>query len=141
MLDSTRNIGSFAVVLMAAYSFVSACEAAPLEDAVGRWKLTCVCPDGKSRDSVINVIREGQALRATYKADGVTRAARRASFDRGILSVEVDGTFAGSGYGLTYKGKPEGDTICGDVHWTYTWTSESFAFKGERVKEKGVAVR
>ncbi len=141
MLDLTRNTGGCAVVLMAACSFVPACEAAPPEDAVGRWKVTCVCPDGKSRDCVVNVIREGQALRATYKTDGVTRAARSVVFDRGILSVAVDGTFAGSGYKLTYKGKPEGDTIRGDVHWTYTWTSGSFAFTGERLSKKGVAAR
>jgi hypothetical protein len=141
MLDLTRHTVGFAVVLMAAYSFVPACEAAPPEDAVGRWKLTCVCPDGKSRDCMINVIREGRALRATYEIDGVTRAARSVAFDRGILSIEVDGTFAGSKYGLTYRGKPEGDTIRGDVHWTYTWASGSFAFTGERVKEKGGAAR
>jgi len=101
----------------------------------------CVCPDGKSRDCVINVIREGQALRATYQTDGVTRAARSVAFDRGILSVAVDGTFAGSDYVLMYKGKPEGEMIRGDVHWTYTWASGSFAFRGERVKGRGVAVR
>src|SRR5690242_16476302 len=117
MLASTsaRNTGGFAIILVAAYSFVPACEAAPPEDAVGRWRLTCVCPDGRSRDCVIDVIRgEGQALRATYQTDGVTRAARSVAFDRGILRVEVDGEFAGSRYVLTYNGKPEGDTIRGD---------------------------
>ena len=135
MRDLARNTGGFAVVLMAAYSFVPACEAAPPEDAVGRWKLTCICPDGKSRDCVINVIRDGRSLRAAYETGGVTRAARSVAFDRGILSVGVDGTFAGSGYKLRYEGKPEGDTICGDVRWTYRWASGSFAFTGERAME------
>jgi len=141
MRDSTHNTCGFAVVLITACSFVTACEAAAPGDVVGRWKLMCVCPDGKSRDCVINVIREGQALRATYQTDGVTRAARSVAFDRGILSVAVDGTFAGSDYVLMYKGKPEGEMIRGDVHWTYTWASGSFAFRGERVKGRGVAVR
>ncbi len=111
------------------------------EDPAGTWKLTCVCPDGKSRDCVINVSKEGEELKATYKADGVMRAARSVAFERGILSVEVNGKFAGSRYGLTYKGRPEGDTICGDVHWTYTWASGTFAFKGERIEEEGIAAR
>lgn len=141
MLSLVRNTGGFAVVLLASYLFVPVCEAASPEDAVGSWKLTSICPDGKKRDCVIKVIRDAQALRATCQIDGVTRVARSVAFDRGILSVEVDGRYAGSRYGLTYKGKPKGDAICGNVHWTYTWASGNFAFTGERVKEKGVAAR
>ena len=128
-------------VLLAVCTLASICEAGPPEDPVGSWKLSCVCPDGKSRDCVITVSRQGQALKATYKADGVTRAARGVSFDRGILSVRVDGEFAGSQYKLTYEGKPSGDTLCGDVRWSYLWASGSFAFKGERMIEDGVAAR
>jgi hypothetical protein len=136
-----QKTGGLAVVLLTICPLLSACKAAPPEDPVGTWKLTCVCPDGKSRDCVISVSKEGEELEATYKADGVTRAARSVAFARGILSVEVDGKFAGSRYGLTYKGRPEGDTICGDVYWTYTWASGTFAFKGERIEEEGGAAR
>ncbi len=103
--------------------------------------MKCTCPDGKARDCVIVVSRDGEVLKASYKADGVTRAARSVVYAKGILSVEVDGDFAGSRYQLTYAGKPDGDTFCGDVRWSYLWASGSFAFKGERILEKGVAAR
>lgn len=131
-------------VLLAVFALASTCEARPAEDGdpVGTWKLSCVCPDGKSRDCVIVVSRQDQALKATYKADGVTRAARAVSFDRGILSVKVEGDFAGSKYVLTYRGKPGKDTMRGDVNWSYLWASGSFTFKGERiVVEDEVATR
>jgi hypothetical protein len=136
-----RGLGGSSGALLAVCILASICEAAPPEDPVGSWKLSCVCPDGKSRDCVITVSQHGRALTATYTADGVTRAARAVSFDRGILSVRVDGEFAGSAYKLTYEGKPSGDTLCGDVRWSYLWASGSFAFKGERMVEGGVAAR
>ena len=141
MLGLTRRTGGHVVALLAVCSLNSVCVAAPPGDAIGSWKLTCVCPDGKSRDCVIKISKEGQALRATYRADGVTRAARTVAFNRGVLSVEVDGHFAGSKYGLTYKGRPEGNTFCGDVLWKYSWASGKFAFKGERVEESAVVAR
>ena len=70
------------VVLLAVYTVTPVGEAAPPEDAIGSWKLTCVCPDGKSRECVITITQEGRALKATYKSDGVTRAAKSVSFDR-----------------------------------------------------------
>ena len=118
------------------------CETRPADgDPVGTWKLSCVCPDGKARDCVILVSREGQELKATYRADGVSRAARAISFDQGILSVKVDGDFAGSKYVLTYRGRPGTDSMCGDVGWSYLWASGSFTFKGERIVEDEVATR
>jgi hypothetical protein len=71
----------------------------------------------------------------------VTRAAEAVAFDQGILSVRVDGEFAGSKYELTYEGKPNGDTLCGDVRWSYLWALGSFALKGERMVDDGVAAR
>ncbi len=141
MRDLMRGIGGQFVVLLAVWGLASVCEAAPPEDPIGNWKLKCICPDAKSRECIFIISREGEALKARYKADGVTRAARAVTFDEGILSVRVDGNFAGSKYGLTYKGKLEGDTLCGDVHWSYLWTSGKFAFKGERIEEKDVAAR
>ncbi len=130
-----RRPGGPTGVLVAVFALASICEAGPAEDGdpVGTWKLSSVCPDGKSRDCVITVLRQDQSLKATYKADGRTRAARAVSFDRGILSITVDGDFAGSKYELTYRGKPAGNTLCGDVGWSYLWASGSFKFKGERI--------
>lgn len=136
-----RGPGGLSGVLLAVCVLASTCEAGPPEDPVGTWKLSSVCPDGKSRDCVITVLRHGQALRATYRTDGVTRPARAVAFDRGMLSIQVDGEFAGSKYELTYQGKPSGQTLCGDVRWSYLWASGSFAFKGVRMVEDGVAAR
>lgn len=139
-----RRPGGPTGVLVAVFALASTCAAGPVDDGdpVGTWKLSCVCPDGKSRECVITVLRQDQSLKATYKSNGVTRAARAVSFDRGILSVKVDGDFAGSTYVLTYRGKPGRDSMRGDVNWSYLWASGSFTFKGERILvEDEVATR
>lgn len=129
-----RGTRGSAVLLLAA--LVSRCEAAPPDVPVGTWTLRCTSPDGKARSCVVTVRREGDTLKGTYTADGVTRAAREISFARGVLSIRVDGQFAGQHYGLTYKGKPVGDSLRGTVRWSYGFAAGSFAFEGERVGEK-----
>jgi hypothetical protein len=96
MRDLMLGTRGRSVVLLAVCTLASVCEAAPPEDPIGSWKLKCLCPDGRSRDCVIAVSREGHALKATYKADGVTRVAKSVAFDDGILSVRVGGDFGGS---------------------------------------------
>ena len=106
------------------------------EDPVGAWKLRCVSPDGKQRECVVTVYREGSALKGDYAADGVTRPAKNVVFDDGVLNIDVDGKFAGQSYGLTYKGVPRGDALQGSVRWSFGWASGSFAFEGERIKRQ-----
>lgn len=136
-----RGLGRPCGVLLAVCALASISEAGPPDDPVGNWKLSYVCPDGRSRDCVLTVSRRGQVLEATCTSDGVTHAARAVSFDRGILSVRVEGQYAGSRYDVTYKGRPSGATLRGDVRWSYLWASGSFAFQGERMIEDGVARR
>lgn len=109
------------------------CEAAPPGDPVGIWKFKCVSPDGKARACVVTVRREGEALKGTYTADGETREAKEIVFTEGVLRVRVDGRFAGQAYGLTYSGKPAGDSLRGTVRWSYGIAWGSFAFEGERI--------
>lgn len=111
------------------------------EDPVGAWKLTCVAPDGKHRECVVTVFRQGAALKGDYTTDGVTRPAKHVAFDDGVLSVEVDGKFAGQAYGLAYKGTPRGDALHGLVRWSYGWASGSFAFEGERIEQEIASAR
>jgi hypothetical protein len=111
------------------------------EDPVGIWKMNCVPPDGKPRECVISIFREGEDLKGNYTADGVTRPAKTVVFDEGILNVEVDGKFAGQAYGLTYKGTPQGDALHGSVRWSYGWASGSFAFDGERIGQQVASAR
>jgi hypothetical protein len=111
------------------------------EDPVGAWKLRCVSPDGKHRECVVTVYREGSALKGDYAADGVSRPAKNVVFDDGVLSVDVDGEFAGQSYGLTYKGVPRGDALQGLARWSFGWASGSFAFEGERIKQQVAANR
>lgn len=96
-------------------------------------------PDGKKRECVLAISREGKALSGTCTSDGVTRAAKTVVFAQGVLSVRVDGAYVGQVYGLTYKGKPVGDTFHGMAHWSYGWASGNFAFRGQRMTEKVVA--
>ena len=109
------------------------------EDPVGAWKLSCVSPDGKQRECVVTVYREGSALKGDYAADGVTRPAKNVVFDDGVLSVDVDGKFAGQSYGLNpYKGEYHGveNALQGSVRWSFGWASGSFPFEGERIKQQ-----
>jgi hypothetical protein len=106
------------------------------EDPVGAWKLKCVSPDGKPRECVVTVFREGSALKGDYTVDGVTRQAKNVVFDDGRLSVEVEGKFAGQAYGLTYKGTPRGDALQGSARWSYGWASGSIAFEGKRIEQQ-----
>ncbi len=103
------------------------------DDPVGAWKLKCVPPDGKPRECVVTVFREGEALKAHYSADGETRPAKKVVFAEGRLSIEVDGKFAGQAYGLTYHGTPQGNIYQGSARWTFGWASGSFPFNGERL--------
>jgi hypothetical protein len=105
-------------------------------EPVGAWKLKCVSPDGKDRACIVAVRRDGKALQGTIQADGETRPAKDVTFEGGVLSFGVDGKFAGQVYRLTYKGKPQGDTLNGTVRWSYSWASGTFAFRGERVVEQ-----
>jgi hypothetical protein len=111
------------------------------EDPVGAWKLTCVSPDGKPRECVVTVFREGAELKGNYTTDGVTRPVKTVVFDEGVLSVEVDGKFAGQAYGLTYKGTQRGDELHGSVRWSYGWASGSFAFDGVRIEQQVASAR
>jgi hypothetical protein len=130
-----------ALLAMLALGIVAPGEAGEPNDPVGVWKFRSVCPDGKRRECLVTVFREHTALRGTYAAQGATRPAKDVVFDRGVLSVRVDGDFAGQAYELTYKGRPQADTLSGTVRWTYRWVSGSFAFDGERIAAAPVAVR
>jgi hypothetical protein len=122
-----------AVFLLASVALALPCEAAPPGDPVGIWKLRCVAPDGKARACVVAIRREGEALKGIYTTDGQTREAKEVVFAQGVLSIRVDGQFAGQVYGLTYSGKPAGDALRGTVRWSYGIARGSFAFEGERI--------
>ncbi len=111
------------------------------EDPVGAWKLKCVSPDGKPRECIVTVFRDGVDLKGKYTAEGVTRPAKHVAFDEGILSVDIDGKYAGQAYGLMYKGTPQGDTLKGSVRWSYGWASGSIAFDGERIEQQVASAR
>jgi hypothetical protein len=132
---------------------LAACSCGVLEDTrdeaavsvagypVGTWKLRCVSPDGKKRECIVSLVRKAAALDGDYTADGVTRPVKKVAFEEGVLSVEVEGRFAGQAYGLTYKGAPRGDALQGSVRWSFGWASGSFPFDGERVEQQVASSR
>ena len=136
--QSTRSLSAFMSLLFAtcAVGLVPLRGVAgdpPVDDLLGAWKLRYTSPDGKARESVIALSREGMVLRGDYSAGKTTRPARDVGFDRGELSFWIDGKYAGKTYTLTYKGRPRGNTLRGAVHWKYGWASGSFDFVGERI--------
>jgi hypothetical protein len=132
---------------------LAACSCGVLEDTqdeavastagspVGTWKLRCISPDGKKRECIVSLVRKAAALDGEYTADGVTRPVKKVAFEEGVLSVEVEGRFAGQAYGLTYEGAPRGDALQGSVRWSFGWASGSFPFDGERVEEQVASSR
>jgi hypothetical protein len=107
-----------------------------VDDVVGTWKLKCTSPDGKARDSVLVLRREGMVLKGDLWDGKTTRAVRYVAFERGELSFAVDGKYARQVYTVTYKGRPQGDALRGTVHWKYGWASGSFGFVGERIGQR-----
>jgi len=106
-----------------------------VDDILGAWKLKCTSPDGKARESVLVLRREGTVLKGDFWDGKTTRPARNVAFERGELSFGVDGKYAGQVYTVTYKGRPRGDALRGAVHWKYGWASGSFGFVGERITQ------
>ncbi len=135
----TRVAFGSLIILLAACAIPPRCQAAPPSDPAGAWKLKCVSPDGKPRECIVTVAREGRTLKGTYTADGVKRPVKEIAYDQGVLSVRVDGEFAGQRYGLTYRGKPAGDSLRGTVRWSYGWASGSLTFEGERIAQEVAA--
>jgi hypothetical protein len=111
------------------------------DDPVGTWKLRCVSPDGKNRECLVTLFRNGAAMNGEYTTDGVTRRAKNVTFDEGVVSIEVDGRFGGQPYGLTYKGTPRCEAMEGSVRWSFGWASGSFPFRGERVEQQVASSR
>jgi hypothetical protein len=106
------------------------------DDPVGIWKLRCVSPDGKNRECVVTLFRNATGIEGDCTTDGVTRPVKEATFDQGVLTIGVDGRFAGQPYELTYKGTPRCEVMDGSVRWSFRWASGSFPFKGERVEQQ-----
>jgi hypothetical protein len=122
-------------------SMLAPAGAASYEDPVGTWKLNCTPPDGKPRHCLVAVTREGQTLKGTYTSEGVTRPVEAIAFDGGELRVRVNGEFGGLAYSLTYRGRPAGDALAGSVRWSYGIAGGSFAFEGERIRQKAASSR
>jgi hypothetical protein len=136
-----RIFGAIVILVTAAASggFDRADTLAPprkADEPTGAWKLRCVSPDGKARECVIAVAREESGWSALYTADGASRPAKRVAVEEGFLVIEVDGTFAGQKYGMTYRGIPNGDTLAGSARWSYGWASGSIPFEGARIDEE-----
>jgi hypothetical protein len=102
---------------------------------LGAWKLKCTSPDGKARECILVLSREGTLLKGDYVVGKTTRPARYVEFDRGELRFLVDGKYAGQVYTLIYKGRPRGNALQGAVHWKYGWASGSIDFTGERITQ------
>ncbi len=126
----------FSFLLLAACSLVSPSKAASPDDPIGTWTLRCVPPDGKSRECVVTISRDGNGLKGLYVADGKKRLAKEVALDQGVLSVKVDGEYIGQAYKLTYQGTVRGNAMRGTVQWSYGWASGRFGFEGERVVDE-----
>ena len=109
----SKKLGASITLFLAVCTLTTRGDAGKAEDPTGAWKLKCVSPDGKPRECVVTLFREGEDLKGKFSAGRVTRPARDVRFDQGVLNFQVDGEFAGKAYTLAYKGKPRGDQLRG----------------------------
>src|SRR5262245_47159900 len=122
-------------ILVLLLTIPALCSADCPEEPVGTWALKSFCPDGKTRSCLVILFKEESELKANYVSEGESRPAKAVLFERGILTLRVDGRYGGQTYGLTYKGKPAQGKIKGTVTWSYQWFSGSFLFEGEHVEQ------
>ena len=142
--QSTRSLSVFLSLLLATCVLglgpaLAATGDSQVNDVLGAWKLKCTSPDGKPRECILVVSREGAVLRGDYSVGRTTKPARYVVFERGELIFGLDGKYAGQVYTVTYKERPREQLAPG---WRstrkYGWASGSFDFLGEGIAQ-GVA--
>src|SRR5262249_61447954 len=102
-------------------------------DLVGTWNLTFTDPDGREYAPVLVLSRDGDHLKGMLnQLGGADLAAKEVSLKGGELTFQVSGTHEGTPYTLTFRGKPEGDSIRGEVEYQHEGNTGSFAFEGKR---------
>jgi enterochelin esterase family protein len=104
-------------------------------ELVGTWELNFTTPDGNQHAPVLVLSRDGDQLKGTLnKLAESELAAKGISLKGGELTFQVSGTHEGAPFTLTFKGKPEKDTIKGEVEYEHGGNTGSFEFSGQRAQ-------
>jgi enterochelin esterase family protein len=102
-------------------------------DLAGTWNLKFTSPDGKEHTPTLVLSRDGDRLKgALNQLAGQDLAAKDVALQGGALIFRVSGTHEDAPFTLTFKGKPQGDQIRGDVEYEHDGNSGSFPFEGTR---------
>src|SRR5262249_20261043 len=129
---SSWLLGAWVAVVLAVPG--SAADLNPGE-LVGTWELNCTTPDGNQHAAVLVLSRDGGQLKGTLtKLVESEVAAKSISLKGSELTFQVSGTHEGAPFTLTFKGKPEKDTIKGEVEYEHGGNTGSFAFEGTRAQ-------
>ena len=132
--------GSLSSVLLVAWLTVvlpapgAAADLTPGE-LVGTWELKFTTPDGKEHAPVLVLSRDGDHLKGMLNTLAESDLAAKGIALKGDeLTFQVSGTHEGAPFTLTFKGKPEKDTIQGEVEFEHGGNTGSFPFSGQRAQ-------
>jgi putative heme-binding domain-containing protein len=136
---ATSASGSVSSLFLVACVTLAVPVAGAAEDPVatelaGTWSLKFTTPSGEEHTPVLVLSREGERLTGSLKdlADE-DLVARDLAVKGGTLSFRVAPNHDGESLTLTFRGKPQGDSIRGVVSVEHQGHSASFPFEGKRV--------
>lgn len=105
-------------------------------DIVGTWNLKYTTPVGQTDEPVLVLAIDKGALKGTYKNGDESFEVQNVRLADDELTFQISGLNTGSGFTLTYKGKPRGDSMEGRTHYQYKKFTGSFRFQGKRTAPK-----
>lgn len=106
------------------------------EDIVGTWNLKYTTPIGQTDEPVLVVSVDKGMLKGAYTNGDETFEVRNLRLEDDELTFQISGLNTGSGFTLTYRGKPRGNAIEGRTQYQYKKFTGSFRFQGKRSAAK-----
>lgn len=107
-----------------------------VDDLVGTWNLKYTTPIGQTDEPVLVLSSDKGTLKGTYTNGDESFEVSNLGLADNELTFQVSGKNSGSGFTLTYKGKPQGDFIEGKAQYQYKKFTGSFRFQGKRSTSK-----
>jgi small nuclear ribonucleoprotein (snRNP)-like protein len=102
-------------------------------DTVVTWNLNFTTLDGLVHEPVLVLAKGGDRLKGTLNSlAGKNLVAQDVSLKDGELSFRVTGEHEGAPYTLTFKGKPQGESIRGETTYEAQGNTGTFEFEGKR---------
>ncbi len=107
-----------------------------IADVLGTWKFVIEMEGGRKMEPTITIIQDGEGLQGAFNSQWGERDARNVKLDNNELTFEISGETDDGDFRVTYRGKPRGDSIKGNIEYDFGGQTGTIDFKGERHKKK-----